>query len=480
MAISNGGVVEVDLATGDDTNNAGYFNSAGAGAGTDYSLPANGPLTFSDLVIDATTNTKIKSSGTAATTAWFRNGLRITTNTGGWTAGLYEVLNTAIDGNGFVTLDRSPAATGTSGGAGHLGGPLASIGGFAALIGTSSGHTVFIKYNASPYQHSSSQNVAGGRWNTAGCAFVGYDTTRTLYNTDANRPTLNANAATMTMITMSSIGTNKLHNLILDNASSNSSVSLASLASAASSVRNCTFKRSTSTGLTLTGTPTRVYNCLFDTCSGTSALVIQGNTFVENVWVKDCSAGEGINFNGSVTLAVCVNVLVAPFTGSLGAFYTNSTSAYILTVNCTAYVTTGSNNAPFSFANQAAWEAIRCLAVGANGTAYGFYDGVVPGVHNLRDCAGFDNNSGDQNIAAPGIVTGFVTLSADPFVDASSNDFRLNTTAGGGASCRGIGFAYPGQSVQSYPDIGALQALDPYLSGGAVSLINGGVVQGNL
>lgn len=37
-----------------------------------------------------------------------------------------------------------------------------------------------------------------------------------------------------------------------------------------------------------------------------------------------------------------------------------------------------------------------------------------------------------------------VTLSADPFVDAASGDFRLNTTPGGGADLRGTGLGYTG------------------------------------
>lgn len=56
-----------------------------------------------------------------------------------------------------------------------------------------------------------------------------------------------------------------------------------------------------------------------------------------------------------------------------------------------------------------------------------------------------------------------VILTADPFVSKSTNDFRLNTTAGGGAACRGHGVptSWPGNSLTtSAPDMGAAQHAD--------------------
>ena len=52
-----------------------------------------------------------------------------------------------------------------------------------------------------------------------------------------------------------------------------------------------------------------------------------------------------------------------------------------------------------------------------------------------------------------------VQLTGDPFVDASSGDFRLNGTAGAGAACRGAATptTYSGLSFTNKRDIGAVQ-----------------------
>ena len=54
---------------------------------------------------------------------------------------------------------------------------------------------------------------------------------------------------------------------------------------------------------------------------------------------------------------------------------------------------------------------------------------------------------------------GSVQLTGDPFVDASNGDFRLNGTAGAGASCRSAATptTYPGLTFTNKRDIGAVQ-----------------------
>ncbi len=61
------------------------------------------------------------------------------------------------------------------------------------------------------------------------------------------------------------------------------------------------------------------------------------------------------------------------------------------------------------------------------------------GVPGMFDYNAFRNNtSGNYNNATGGAND--VTLTADPYTNASSGDFSLNDTAGGGAACRGAGF----------------------------------------
>jgi hypothetical protein len=63
--------------------------------------------------------------------------------------------------------------------------------------------------------------------------------------------------------------------------------------------------------------------------------------------------------------------------------------------------------------------------------------------------------------------SGFITITQNPFTNASGLDFSLNTLQGGGGSLRAAG--YPGTfpsdiNTTGYPDIGAAQHQD---SGGA-------------
>ena len=62
----------------------------------------------------------------------------------------------------------------------------------------------------------------------------------------------------------------------------------------------------------------------------------------------------------------------------------------------------------------------------------------------MFDCAGYNNTATTDRIA---INSGFTTLTADPWEDQSSQDFRLNDTAGGGAVLRGRGAPYPTQTA---------------------------------
>ena len=56
-------------------------------------------------------------------------------------------------------------------------------------------------------------------------------------------------------------------------------------------------------------------------------------------------------------------------------------------------------------------------------------------------------------------IEGEITLTGDPFTNATGADFSLNNNVGAGAACRSAGYlgAYPGGVMTSYPDVGAIQ-----------------------
>src|SRR5262249_31981845 len=142
MALSSAIVWEVNGASGSDTNGGGF--RAGA-SGTDKTQGAGLAVTVrTDLGGDATGNTLVPS--VAPPSAAPAVGTGTTTTAGvGWTTGFYEI--TAFNaGTGQVTLDRSPAAAGATGGVGTVGGALATPGSVAKVSGGMvAGNTVWIR-----------------------------------------------------------------------------------------------------------------------------------------------------------------------------------------------------------------------------------------------------------------------------------------------------------------------------------------------
>ncbi len=187
MAIGTSGTFQVDNgANGDDSLNAGFFNQAGSSPGTDQSILA--PISCTDLVLVTTTTCTSATISFAA--SHNRNGIRITAGTG-FTPGLYEITGVAA---GTATLDRVAGTGGSTGGTARVGGALASPGGAGALFTAGSGQTIYIKNTGSSYTYSTSNNVAGGKLAPQGTSstpswVIGYQTTRTPYNTDTG-PTL--------------------------------------------------------------------------------------------------------------------------------------------------------------------------------------------------------------------------------------------------------------------------------------------------
>jgi hypothetical protein len=448
MALNTTGIFEVDIGHGSasDSLNAGFFAPNGSGAGTDYSIQS--PIACTDLVIDGSDNTKVSSSSIGFTLAHQRNGLRITTGTG-FTTGLYEIVSVSA---GVATLDRACGTAGSTGGTARVGGPLASPGGAMAL-GTAVGQTVFLRYAASSYDCGSSANAAGGRVNLTTnkpTTFIGYDATRTLTNTDANRPLMRATANSMALVT----------------------------APLQSIVRNVRFGRSASetgvTGYTDTG---GVSGGIVERCQANSIATgfthAQGGRISTLCEAVSCTNGfnktatSSVVFLGDVARNCTTNGFL--LSGAYGSLIwcqaTECGTGFLFQANyytvllCTAYK---SANNGFDWSNQYITWIADCLATenGTSSTGYGFAMGVgVDPYSFMRNCAGHGNASGNLDANMTTLAEGFVALSADPFTNAAGLDFSLNSTAGGGALLKGAGWpsTFPGLAGTSYPDIGAYQ-----------------------
>lgn len=141
-----------------------------------------------------------------------------------------------------------------------------------------------------------------------------------------------------------------------------------------------------------------------------------------------------------------------------------STTLHATVVRGTAV---GNSNDGFSIRAGCSAYLDSCLAVtnGTGGTGYGINWTASNAYGIACGCAFYGNLSGTTT-GVNANVSGAVTLTANPFVDPANGDFRLNTTAGGGADCRGAGRgAYTktntySQTPASSPDMGALQHAD--------------------
>lgn len=439
---------------------AGCATTASPTAGTwgvDYSQQSAAQFAFTDMAIDATTNTKFTSAAHPVGPNFVGNSITVNSGTG-WTVQRSSILSTT---GTVATCHQALGTTSSTGGTGGMGGGLASPG----MIGTISAftsYTAFIKYNATPYACTATANGAGGKLApSAGLVLVGYDTTRAVMNNDTNRPTINAAAASMTLFDGTG-SASQVHNLIFDNSGSNATVTLVKVSGSYPVVRRCRFRRATTIALSITSGICKVSDCEFSACSGTSVVAATCSLLLNRATLDSCSATSAIVFTGgSSGASQATDVVVSNFTGT-GNIFSVSGAQSVAFSRCTGHIAAGSTGSGISYAGTT--EMTDCLMVGGNaggGGIFGFVNNAATGPCRLANCAAWNFSGGNYSVGGGQSVESFVSLSASPFTSVGGNDFSLNSTAGGGAACKGTGTptAYPGlTTTTSTTDIGAVQS----------------------
>jgi hypothetical protein len=434
--------------------------------GTDYSQQDAAQITYTDLVIDATTNTLGTSAGNPFTQAHVGNTIAITSGTG-FTVQRVEILN--VSSAGVATFDKSLGTLSSTGGNGKLGGALASPG-MASLLSVD-GNTVHIK--GGTYTCSGTQNVSGGRVNTSAAAiWHGYGTARLDY---ATRPILQCGASSMRIIE------NSANYLTFDffefrGNSQTSSRGFYSNNGGSAAVSRCKFSGfSNSAYLADFGAFYRVTDCEFTACSGSSPVfTLQssggGAEVTGCLFYANTVTTQIIHLGGSGnTLNRCV---VANNTGcSAGIFATQAASLH----QCVAYGNAGigidvsGNNVRLN----------ACVSYGNTTWQYSNSQFATVSTAALRACAGGGGSSGVVNTQyiKVSLTEDFVTLTADPFVNGAALDFTPNASAGGGAALKNAAYprALPGGTTPAHPAIGAVEA-----AASAPGAIGGGNLSGGL
>lgn len=437
MALSANTVFEVRT-TGSDSSGGGFVTGA---AGTDRSQQAAAHATLSAASVVHTTTTQINVAAgdyTVTDPGDVGNLLQITGGTA--TAGFYQITVADVANNRW-TVDRAAGAAGATV-VGAMGGALVSAGKAAGAM-TVSGQITWVDdgaYNIS----STTANASGGRVSlgAANTRMLGYNVTRG--DSTGTRPVLTATVNTMTLVT---VGEDVVCGNIELSAGAATGIAGTNAASQAF------LHDMKMTGANATAAFRGQTNSTHFRCEATGGTVQgflgEGGHFL--ACKASAIAGRGFGTSGTST-TVFANCLSFDNTGGTGKGFDHATATgSAIFLNCTAY-----GNAADSFDNSAGPVAscnwFNCLAV--NSALEGFS-------RNGRawHCAAFNNTGG--NYDATVIQINSITLTVDPFVNAAGGNFGLNSTAGGGADCKGAGTpgVYPGlANTIGYLDIGAVQA----------------------
>ena len=443
---------------------AGCATTASPTAGTwsvDYTQTGGVQISYTDMIIGATT-TQFTSILNPAGPNLVGNMIQITSGTG-FTLQTVEV--TAFTAAGLIaTCDKSLGTTASTGGHGGLGGALATPGKVGGLM---VGQNIAFVKNGTYTQTSATSNIAAGRMTPpAGTNanlqtwVIGYNITRTLVNTDATKPLLRAGVNSGTQMFLSTYTT--VRNVDADNPSAFTSCTAYTIDNNWCCFENCSAKAYTNGFNDDGNTGNRYVNCYATGCGNsfipaTSSVLIGCTSLAHTTEGFKCSGKNYIHLFD----CLCAN-------GTGGDGFDLSVNNWSSAVNCVSYNNASGSAVGFDLTSSNGILLDNCIAYSNAG------GGIMSGGVSLANCWFFNvavgNNTGSDIDAKllPLSPRGTITLTAIPFTNAGSNDFSLNTTAGGGALLRAAGFpsTFQGLSTTSHLDVGLAQHADPAATGG--------------
>lgn len=451
-------VWEVRPTNGSDSNGSCFV--AGS-TGTDFSQQNSPQQVYTDLVAASTTT--ITSVARAFSSVDVGNCLNITSGSG-WTTGIYQIASVS---SGTATMDRAIATNGSTGGHGNLGGSMQN---YSSLPGLGSTYSLadvnaYVKNEATitvtarpDFQNSGLQMVQ----------LIGYSSSRG----DGGQAVITTSNGTDSLLFFRGNGSLFVQNMKFTDTSSTRHQATGYLNSMNFLIYvNDTFDGNVDAIQGTSGT--QIIHLLIKGCEiknqtsdGLSLYQTTGLS-IENSYIHD-NAGNGL---AMLSTAASANIFIFRSTfranamgikdvddGAVGA----NSSLYIYnsiiasnTSDGIKHVGTGSNFAVMTH--------IENTVIYGNG---GFGVNVVTSgptvtfnVYGANNAYG-SNTSGARNNYPT--LPGDISLTADPFVAASSGNFSLNNTAGGGKLLRAAGLKNTNNSPSAdFPDVGAVQHGDP-------------------
>lgn len=465
MAFSAGTLWRVR--SGGASNNGGGFDPTVGSPGTNYTIQNSPQITYTDMVIDVTTNTNFTSAANPVTSAHVGNVINVTSGTG------FTVQRVVIvsQSGGVATCDKSLGTLGSTGGNGRLGGAFADlVDGDGVYV---AGNTVYVE--AGTYTRATARTLTCDGSAAALIRFIGCAA-------DASSPA-DEDLAEASMPILTTV-TNSITKVIFNTVSY-------------LYFRNIKVTDGAGTkgaGWDVTGgtTSTNVtwINCVTDGC--TTNWVIGFNTgstnvatFVSCISRNATSATNGgfVHFAHAAGHFIYINC-ISHNNAADGWLLNNNNDSTVL-IGCLAYDNTRDGIRSGNTATAGTTRIDRCTfySNGGNGVHFVVTSAInrvsitnsifVDNVYGIGAAtasveagylqysnAFYNNSSGLRSNVPTGIND--ITLTASPFVNPTTN-FALNMTAGGGLSCRNAGLGsvlgVSGGTTRNSLDLGAAQSV---------------------
>jgi len=478
MALSNATYWEVRT-TGLDSNGGGFVSGA---SGTDYSQQDAAQYTFTDLAsTNGTTNPSVVTSASHNfVAADVGNIIQITAGTN-WTTGFYQIVSVASNA---ATLDRAVgSAASLSGGTWAEGGALLTIG--KAMGAVVARNKVYIKsgtytITAAISVPSLTNPVDGGQQMLE---VRGYGTTR---DDGGTRPIITSSTNSITKFAFSGGYGYLFYHLNITDTAATRGDAFGATATAATNdlivddcvIDGCLHAVYGDWNVVWTFDPLCIFNTEIKNCtSSEGALNNTGSIFLHFSFIHNQANGSGFYQSSNASrgaFVVCVHTIF--YNNASNGFYTqkNQNQEYVF-INC-AFVSNTSDGLQFNPAANVDPPVLimSCIFYGNGG--YGINSVNTRGFPTKQFNNAFGSNtSGNYHNWPTG--SGDIALTATPFNNAGSSDFSLNSTAGGGAVLRSVGFPGTASYGIGYEDVGALRHQDPAGGGGGL-LVNPGMTGG--
>lgn len=439
--------------------------------GVDYSQQASG-LSITGIANGATATqiTSVTSTGNAAMGVnWIGNILNVTSGTG-FTVQRVEIQNVAA---GVATVDKTLGGTSLSGGAGTLGGSAIKVTDISTLA--LAGNYLAIQATGTYTLAATWTLGAGVKGDTTNGNILleGFTTVRGARD---GRPLITSSTNSVHLITFNDNDFWKVRHLKMTHTAATRGGAFTAITSASSPLWLQDI---------ICGTVGGSDGCLslFNTANQTLILYLEGvevagstgttgalsNAACGSTWnLYGCYIHDGVKVlapGNNSTIVNCQDSIFTLMSGIAWDFSGQTTANIAFTSHYCTYVDNGGDCVKFGNSSGTFSLELESNVV-YNNTGWWINSPISEQIAdqntkiNRNNCLG-SNSSGNYNGVNPGF--GDVLLTADPFVNRTGRNYALNSTAGGGAACRGAAFPASWGGVPdtlNYRDAGAQQHQD--------------------